>query len=302
MIAAAAATLRRLPRVALAVPPRVRRRLLFALLLLLLLFSAYRFWFRDSSFVAVQSATVTGLTTKDAERIRTALTAAAHGMSTLHVDQAALDSATEGFPVVKAVVAKPDFPHGLEIRVIEERPVAVLEVGGQRLLLARDGGVLRGVSTGHPLAVIRSHGNVPQDTLTEGAPLAALRVVAAAPAALAGRISSIGHGKTRGLVVRLRDGPELIFGTEKRTAAKWAAAVTVLADSSSRGASYVDVRLPARPVAGGLDAATLAPLTATGNDAAAQSNATGATGTTGPATGAVNGQPSTVNPQPSPSP
>jgi cell division protein FtsQ len=300
--AAAVARLRQLPRVAFAVPRRARGPLLVGLVLALTLLSAYRFWFRDSSFVAVRHVTVTGLTTSDAPRIRTALTAAAHEMSTLHVQQAALDAAVAGFPVVKGVVAEPAFPHGLKIRVVEERPVALLAVGGERLLLAPDGGVLRGVATGHPLALIRSRGAVPQDTLTERAPLSALRVVAAAPALLAARISSVGQASGQGLVVKLRSGPEVIFGGAGRVAAKWAAAAAVLADPSSRGASYVDVRLPGRPVAGGLAASTLAPITATGNDASTQSNAqvapAGAAGATGPQ-GAL-AQPSTqaYNPQP----
>ena len=297
MRAAAASTLRRLPRVALAIPPKVRRRLLVALLLALALLALYRLWFRDSSFVAVQHVTVTGLTTNDAPRIRTALTAAAQGMSTLNMNQAALDGSVAGFPIVKAVVADPSFPHTLKIHVIEQEPVAVLEVGGERLLLALDGTVLRDVATGHPLAVIRTDGSVPQNTLTDPSPLGALHVAAAAPAALAGRITTIGHDK-QGIEVHIRNGPRLIFGDDSRPFAKWAAAAAVLADASSKGATYVDVRLPGRPVAGGLAAETLAPLSSTGNDTSAQSNAgtTGTTGTTGPAAG---GQPTTSNSQPS---
>jgi cell division protein FtsQ len=303
--AAAAATLRRLPRVALAIPPRLRRHLLVAVLLALALLAVYRFWFRDSSFVSVQHVTVTGLTTRDAPRIRTALTAAAQGMSTLDMQQAALDGAVAGFPVVKAVVARPSFPHTLKIHVIEEEPAAVLEVGGERLLLAPDGTVLRGVTTGHPLAVIRSAGSVPETTLTDRAPLAALHVAVAAPELLAGRITTIGHG-AEGIEVQMRDGPRLIFGDDSRPVAKWAAAAAVLADPSSKGASYVDVRLPGRPVAGGLAAETLAPLSTTGNDTSAQSNAqtaaTDTTGTTGP-TGATattrSSQLPAVNSQPS---
>lgn len=306
---AAAVTLRRLPRVALAVPPRLalaippraRRWAIALVLLTLVLFSIYRLWFRSSSFVTVQHVTVSGLTTDDAPRIRAALVAAAHDMSTLDVQQAALDSAVAGFPIVKEVSATPAFPHTLRIRVVEEQPVALLEVGGERLLLAGDGSVLRGVVTGHPLPVIRSSGSVPNARLERGAAAAELRVAAAAPAPLAGRLSGVSEGK-RGLYVSLRNGPQIFFGDAGRLDAKWAAAAAVLADPSSKGASYVDVRLPQRPVAGGLDAQTLAPLTATGNDASAQSGGAsvqstgqvltaGATGATGPAGPDQNSQP-----------
>jgi cell division protein FtsQ len=285
--APAASALRRLPRVPLAVPRKIRRRLIAALLLALALFALYRLWFRDSGFVSVQHVTVTGLTTKDAPRIRTALTAAAHDMSTLHVDQSALDQSVAGFPIVKAVVAEPSFPHTLKIHVIEREPVAVLAVGGERLLLAPDGSVLRDVATGHPLATISSSGAVPQDMLTDRVALTSLHVAAAAPAALAGRITTITHDK-EGIVVHMRNGPRLIFGNDSRPVAKWAAVSAVLADPSSKGATYVDVRLPGRPVAGGLAAETLAPLSSTGQDTSNQSNAPTA-----------NGQQSTSNPQPS---
>jgi cell division protein FtsQ len=287
--AAAGATLRQLPRVALAIPRKFRRRMIAALLLAVALLALYRFWFKESSFVRVEHVTVTGLTTKDAPRIRLALIAAAHDMSTLEMQQNALNAAVSSFPVVKAVVAQPSFPHTLKIHVIEEQPVAVLAVGGERLLLAPDGSVLRGVVTGHPLALIRSRGAVPQDTLTDRVPLSALHVAAAAPAELADRIITITHAK-QGILVHLRDGPELIFGNDSRPLAKWEAAASVLADPSSKGATYVDLRLPGRPIAGGLGAETIAPLSSTGNDTSAQSNDTtltpSATGTTG-AGGAV---------------
>ncbi len=295
---AAGATLRQLPRVALAIPRKFRRRALALLLLAIALVALYRFWFRDSSFVRVEHVTVSGLTTKDATRIRLALTSAARDMSTMRVNEADLNSAVAGFPVVKEVVAKASFPHTLKIHVIEEQPAAVLEVGGERLLLAPDGTVLRGVTTGHPLALIRSRGAVPQDTLTDRVPLSALHVAGAVQPELAGRITSITHGK-KGILVHLRDGPLLIFGDDSRPVAKWAAVAAVLADPSSRGASYVDVRLPGRPIAGGLASETLAPLSTTGNDTSAQSNAQTGTGTSGATGPSADSGPPTANSQPS---
>ena len=62
------------------------------------------------------------------------------------------------------------------------------------------------------------------------------------------------------MVVRVKDGPELLFGTATAIAAKWAAAARVLADREAAGAKYVDVRIPGRPVAGGLPVETVAPI------------------------------------------
>ena len=55
----------------------------------------------------------------------------------------------------------------------------------------------------------------------------------------------------------LSDGPELIFGDASRVRAKWIAAARVLADPDAAGATYIDVRLPDRPAAGGLPGATV---------------------------------------------
>jgi len=47
-------------------------------------------------------------------------------------------------------------------------------------------------------------------------------------------------------------GPQLFFGTSQRPVAKWMAAARVLAEPSSAGAVYLDVRVPERVAAGGL--------------------------------------------------
>jgi len=71
-----------------------------------------------------------------------------------------------------------------------------------------------------------------------------------APAQLRGRIERV-YRVPRGLAATVHNGPRLYFGGPERSRAKWSALVSVLADESSRGATYVDVRIPERPVAGG---------------------------------------------------
>jgi cell division protein FtsQ len=119
--------------------------------------------------------------------------------------------------------------------------------------------------------------------------LRAVRVAAAAPAALRGRLEELERRKEDGLVVRLREGPELIFGDATRMQAKWTAAARVLADKAAAGASYVDLRLPGRPAAGGLPAETVAPV-APADSAAAASE------TVAPADSATGTPPATTTP------
>ena len=77
-----AATLarRRFLRSLPALSPRLKRRLLALLVLSLMLAGGYQFWLRDSSLVAVDEVKISGLTTADAQRVRTSLTSAARGI------------------------------------------------------------------------------------------------------------------------------------------------------------------------------------------------------------------------------
>jgi cell division protein FtsQ len=295
--AAAASALRTVPRAALAIPAPVRRPLAIGLAALLVLWSLYTFWFKDSSFVRIDHVKITGLNTRDAHRIQAALTSAAHDMTTLHVRRDQLLAAVAGYTAVKDVVVTAHFPHSLTIKVVQERPVVMLQVDGGHMMLAADGSVLRGLRSPYPLPAIRSRGGVPQSKLTDPLALRELAVAAAAPRPLARKIAAVGMGATRGLVVKLRHGPQVVFGDDSQIDAKWAAAAAVLADSRAKGATYIDVRLPQRPVAGGLAAESLAPLdTASAAAAAARAQptaaqlpvsagATGPAGSTGPASG-----------------
>jgi cell division protein FtsQ len=242
-------------------PPPMRRRVFVVLAACLVLAAGFQFWLRDSPLVAVEDVKVTGLTTKDAPRVRAALTSAAHSMTTLHVDQAGLEDAIAAYPVVRTLEVQADFPHGLEIHVVEHRPAAL--VGD--LPVAGDGTILRGLPVEGRLPELDARGKLDGDRLTDPAALHAAHVAGGAPAPLRGRLERIDARAEEGIVVELRDGPELIFGDARHTRAKWTAAVRILADPKAAGASYIDVRLPGRPAAGGLPAETLAPVAPAGS-------------------------------------
>jgi cell division protein FtsQ len=108
---------------------------------------------------------------------------------------------------------------------------------------------------------------MPKRRIGPGPALDAARVAGAAPAGFTARIERVVREPRRGLVVRLREGPELIFGDGSRLGAKWAGAARVLADPDATGADYVDVRLPGRPAAGGLPRKSVAPVAPLGAEA-----------------------------------
>jgi hypothetical protein len=74
-------------------------------------------------------------------------------------------------------------------------------------------------------------------------------MLGAAPAPLAKAVTRAFSGP-KGLTIVMRSGLLVYCGDAARPHAKWISLARVLADPSSAGASYVDVRLPERPAAG----------------------------------------------------
>ena len=151
-----------------------------------------------------------------------------------------------------AVDAQADFPHGLRIVVHEHVAVAALAAGTDRVPVAADGTLLRGSSTERP-AVVAVAAPPPGDTLGDQRALRAVALLAAAPPELRAKVSRVYAGPAR--PHRAADGRARSCTSAAPIAlrAKWAAAARVLADRSSAGATYVDLRLPERPAAGGLE-------------------------------------------------
>jgi len=237
--------------------PRVRferttgRRALAAGLVVAALAAIYLAWFRDSSLVQVEHVTITGLSTPEAGRLRAELMAAARRMTTLDVDTGALRDAVAHDPVVRSVSADGQFPNSLRIDVVLNMPAAVLAASGRSLTVAGSGTLLPGAHAGAlPTVHVRALPN--GITLRDRRTLALVAVAADAPAPVRKLIDTIGAAPGSGLVAHMRGGLTVVFGDAGRLEAKWAAAAAVLAQGSSAGASYVDVRRPEQPVAGGV--------------------------------------------------
>jgi cell division protein FtsQ len=240
-----------MPLPALSLPRRPPPRAVAACACVLVLLGGGWLWLRDSRLVAVDQVSVTGLSGTEAPRVRAALEGAARDMTTLHVRPDQLKTAVEPYPAVMGVDAHPDFPHGLRIVVHEHVAVAALAAGSDRVPVAADGTLLRGSST-DDLPIVTVAAPPPGDTLGDKRTLRAVALLAAAPPELRAKVSRVYAGP-RGLTAPLTDGPVLYFGGADRVRAKWTAAARVLADRSSAGAAYVDLRLPERPAAGGLE-------------------------------------------------
>lgn len=229
---------------------RGTRIALIALLVAIPLLAGGYVLLRHSSFVAVEHVQISGVHGPEAPAIRAALVAAAHRMSTLDVREGALRAAVAPFRLVSRVEAYPHFPHGLSVQVSEQLPVAALTAVGQRTAVAADGTVLGPAFLSSTLPTLGGW-----SVLTPGARVhdrglrASLQVLGAAPAAL-GKLVARVYPSPEGLTVAMRNGLVVYFGDATRAHAKWFSLARVLAEKSSAGALYIDVRLPGRPAAG----------------------------------------------------
>lgn len=230
---------------------RRRTRVVLGITVLLAVLAPLALWLRSSSLVRVQDVTVHGIEGPQAEQIGRALVAEGMEMTTLNVRENALLSAVAQYPVVRSLRAETDFPHGLRIIVNAYEPVAALRSsGGGLTAVAGDGTLLRGSAT-RDLPIVGVRSTPGGSRLGRGDTLGAVRLLAAAPRSLRVRVGRVYRGP-RGLAASMADGPKLYFGGAARLDAKWGAAAQVLGHRTSRGAAYVDLRIPERPVAGGL--------------------------------------------------
>jgi cell division septal protein FtsQ len=172
-----------------------------------------------------------------------------------------------GYPVVRGLEVEAEFPHALHVHVIEHQPAAMAVSDAGSVPVAGDGTLLRGLAVQGELPTVEVDGALGDDRLLDPVARGAAAVAGAAPAVLRARIDVVTRSSNDdGYVAVLREGPELILGSATRLRAKWAAAARVLADLDSRGASYVDLRIPGRPAVGGLAAETLTPVAPAGTD------------------------------------
>ncbi len=244
--------LARVPRAAFALilARRGMRIVVLALLLALPALAGGWLLLRDSPLVSVERVELSGVNGPDAAAIDAALSTAALRMSTLDVNRGALLAAVAPFRVVRAVQATPSFPHALRIRVLEQPPVAALVVAGARTAVAADGVVLGTQLLTRSMPLLDgSYAPLPGERLKSPAMLDPLALLGAAPAALERQAARV-YTSSYGLTVAMRDGLLVYFGDARLPHAKWLSLARVLADPSSAGAAYIDVRLPTRPAAG----------------------------------------------------
>jgi cell division septal protein FtsQ len=223
----------------------------------------YQLWFRNSSFVAVEEVSVTGMEGPEREAAAAALVRAAEGMTTLNVDDDALGAAVAGFPTVIGVAADTDFPHGLTLTVRERPPVVLAKDGDRTVPVAGDGTILAGVDAASMELPGIAVTDLPARGTIDGEPLEIARIMGGAPEPLRELVEDVSYGEPEGVQVTLRGDIPLYFGGGQQAREKWAAAAAVLANPNIDTLTYVDVRVADRPAVGGAAPAVTETTTST---------------------------------------
>ncbi|HTU99165.1 MAG TPA: cell division protein FtsQ/DivIB, partial [Luteitalea sp.] len=219
----------------------------------------------------------------DVPQIRADLTSEALQMTTLDVSIAKLESAVSQYSYVQRLTVTSAGAHGLVIHVTEQVPVATVQVGNQTEVVDGDGTLMSSRTTHGPLPVVPLVSAPDGAAVTAPGARAAITVLAAAPYALLAHMASATSSSAHGVIVQLRNGPQLYFGSASQLRQKWTAAVAVLQNRNSVGASYIDVTDPQRPAAG--SRVTQSQAAALGLAAAASTTTTEGQSTTGNTTG-----------------
>jgi cell division protein FtsQ len=208
-------------------------------------------WYRASSFVKVQHVTVTGVSGPYVVQIRRALTTAALGMTTLHMQISKLEEAVSEYPYVKSLTVTRHGAHAVAITVAEQIPVAMVSIGGRAVVVDGNDDLLLKTTIPHgalPTVPITSAAD--RNEITSKRARGAIAVLAAAPYSMLSHVESATSSADHGVILQLRDGPQIYFGPTDDLRAKWAATTSVLQDHGSAGAAYIDVTDPQRPAAG----------------------------------------------------
>ena len=177
------------------------------------------------------------------------------GTSLLALNGAEIERRLASLTVVASASYDRDFPHTLRVVVKPEQPVALLRHGADAWVVAASGRVITAAEphavSGLPRVWLASDGPRVGSVLTDPLAGRAVRALALArKARLEGRIRTV-RAADHELTFLLGSGLELRLGDLQAVRLKLAVASRILPDLLAQGGyAYLDVSVPARPVAG----------------------------------------------------
>jgi cell division protein FtsQ len=207
---------------------------------------------RETPVFAMRTVDVRGADRTLAAQVRSALDPIS-GTSLVKLDGNDVIQRVEDLPTVISAGYDRAFPHRLVVTVVPEQPVAVLRQGQDSWLVSARGRVMARLSRGEerklPRIWVDRGVTIELGALLDGdtgriSPgLALLR-----RSRLAGRVATA-RPDEGALTLVLRSGVELLLGRPTDVALKLAVAASVLRAVGPQPGGYVDLTVPARPVA-----------------------------------------------------
>lgn len=193
---------------------------------------------RRSELLRVAHVEVSGVTRLTAAQVRHAA-GVPEGAEMASVDLDAVRRRVRALPAVRRVMVRRDWPRTIEIRIVERRPVAAIAEGGSFHLVDADGVRIATVARVPKGVALVRLGPRAAPALVDDA----LRVVAALPAELRRRVSSIQVTSADGIELRTTDGDIVVWGSAEHSDRKAAVLAALLRHPGSR----YDVSAPDAP-------------------------------------------------------
>lgn len=194
-----------------------------------------------SPLLVVRDVAVLGLQRLDPAEVA-AVVDPARDVPLARVDTGDLEDRLEALPLVQSAVVGPVWPSGLEVRVVERVPVAaVASPTGGFDVVDRTGTTVQ--TSPEPPADVPV---IDVDVTTAGPDTvqAVTRVLDELPVALREQVAAAGGASRDGVVLRLREGAQVVWGGADQTPLK----AEVLTALLQRPAALYDVSAPRAPV------------------------------------------------------
>jgi cell division protein FtsQ len=211
---------------------------------------------RETAMFAIRSVSVESGPPALRAEVRNAL-ASFRGKSLTSLNGAAVIGRVEDLPSVVSASYDRDFPHTLRIRVVPERPVAVVRSGAASWVASARGRVVRTVERGAlaslPRIWLPPGARIDPGSFLSGDAGAAARALHAFVSSRFARRALWARLRDGQLTVGLRSGLELRLGPPTDLPLKIAVVrgvLPTLALPAAGGPTYLDVSVPDRPVAG----------------------------------------------------
>lgn len=209
---------------------------------------------RETSLFALRTVEVRGAQPAVALAVEQVLEPL-EGSSMVSLDPGDLERRLKALPGVRSAMVDRRFPNTIEVRVAQERPVAVVRLGDASWLVAASGRVIEPLELGQlsRLPRIWLDGAVPAPepgaTLTAEQGAGAAKAVAEIPAGFPARVQSVRRSAGE-LLFMLANSTELRLGPSVDVRRKLVVAAAVLEELRRERVrlAYLDVSLPERAV------------------------------------------------------